>query len=287
MNDWVLTTEMLASRLARKLHGLPPISARDENLVNQTKNRIVQEFIVQSLVRDFAARNNIFVRKETLDAEIEKIRKQYPDDYAFRQALADSDLAYKVWVDDLQITLLEKQVLEEIQKKAGAPTDKELQEYYKKNKSEFKVSARVKISQILSSTEENAKLIRKKLRQGAKFEELAKKYSIGPEAKFGGDIGWIEKGSSEMYDYAFRLGVGQISRILKTPAGYVIFKLKSRRSGKTLRFKNVKERINGTLLAEKEREIYSKWLESELLQARVFKDEELIRAIRVHARSTN
>ena len=67
--------------------------------------------------------------------------------------------------------------------------------------------------------------------------------------------------------------------------GYHIFQVKGRRSAKKIALKEVKKRISSQLLAEREQEAYSRWLEAEILAAKVYKNDALIRDIKVFTRS--
>src|SRR5437870_4428248 len=91
-------------------------------------------------------------------------------------------------------------------------TREELQSYYDQHRDEYRRPEQVKISHILIKTplpgpdgkvdpkgveeaQKKAEGILKQLKSGAKFEELAKKYSQDAEsAKNGGSLGWIQRG---------------------------------------------------------------------------------------------
>ena len=79
---------------------------------------------------------------------------------------------------------------------------------------------------ILVKTEAEAKEIKKQLDSGQNFAELAKKYSIGPNAERGGDLGNIEKGDllPELDTVLRGLKNGEVSGIVKTELGYHILK---------------------------------------------------------------
>jgi len=85
---------------------------------------------------------------------------------------------------------------------------------------------RYRALQILVKTSEDAEAVLKQLAEGADFKELAKKYSIGPNAKEGGDLGYFHKGDflPEFEDAILKLKPGEISGIIKTNLGYHIFK---------------------------------------------------------------
>ncbi len=144
-------------------------------------------------------------------------------------------------------------------------TDKEVEEYYKKHINEFKVPAQVKARHILIKPDNNsiaaqmkalneAKKIREMaLKKGANFAELAKKYSQGPSAKNGGELGWFKKGEMvpEFEKAAFSLKKGEISEPVKTKFGYHIIKVEDIKPGKTKTLKEVKNEIIDKIKREK------------------------------------
>src|SRR5205085_2908341 len=95
----------------------------------------------------------------------------------------------------------------------------EINEYYKSHSADFVQQDRVKLQQILvrvgSRSEEEAQAfaesLLKQLNEGKPFEDVAKNYSEGAEAKEGGDMGWIEKGQlmGEIDEKIFTLSDGQ------------------------------------------------------------------------------
>jgi peptidyl-prolyl cis-trans isomerase SurA len=79
------------------------------------------------------------------------------------------------------------------------------------------------------------------IKQGASFEEMAKKYSEDPGSKaYGGDLGFVKKGVfyPQFEAAAFALEVGQISDVVETPVGYHIIELLERR-GESIRTRHI------------------------------------------------
>ena len=176
-------------------------------------------------------------------------------------------------------------LIQEITKEIIPPEDEELLSYYNRHIEEFLEPEKVRITQIVLNKEINAKRIVSELSKGKRLEELAKKFSVAPEASNNGDIGWIEKGTLAIYDRAFSMKVGRRSDVIKSPYGYHIFKVTGKRKAKKLSFKAVKERIRKTAVEKREQAVYASWLEKQIRLSRVYKDEELISSVSVVTRS--
>jgi len=88
------------------------------------------------------------------------------------------------------------------------------------------MSNRVHCAHILVKTEKEAKAVLERVKKGESFANLAKKVSLGPSKKRGGDLGTFGRGQmvKEFEKAAFALGKGQISPIVKTKFGYHIIR---------------------------------------------------------------
>ena len=87
---------------------------------------------------------------------------------------------------------------------------------------------------ILVATEKEAKDLIVKLKNGAKFEDLANKYSLdkNPEMENGGDLGYFKKDMMipDFANAAFAIKVGKFSeKPIKTPFGWHVVKVEDRR----------------------------------------------------------
>lgn len=79
---------------------------------------------------------------------------------------------------------------------------------------------------------EFAQAVLDSIKQGASFEEMAKKYSEDPGSKaYGGDLGFVKKGVfyPQFEAAAFALDAGELSDVVETPVGYHIIELLERR----------------------------------------------------------
>lgn len=150
--------------------------------------------------------------------------------------------------------------------------DAQLLAEYQKNIAQYEVPERVHAEHILLMTvgktdaevaeiQKQAEDILKQLKKGAKFEDLAKKYSQDPGTKDkGGDLGWIVKGQTvaEFEKAAFSLPKGQISDLIKTQYGFHIIKVLDHENAHTKTFDEVKDSMKAPqVLAKADQEANS------------------------------
>src|SRR5581483_11709881 len=79
----------------------------------------------------------------------------------------------------------------------------------------------------LKAAEAKANDLLKQIRNGASFDEIAKKYSDGPSAQDGGALGIFKRGqlAKELEDKTFAMKAGDVTDVIRTKQGYVILKV--------------------------------------------------------------
>lgn len=200
------------------------------------KKNYLDRLIIKKLLIREASKNNIENEKE------------------FQSRLAD---------------IKEQLVIESLlKKKLNSDTklsDEELKKYYETNKEKFKKEKEINTRHILLKTEDEAKQVKEKLQSGEDFAELAKKYSIDPNAKAtGGEVGFHPKGTvlPEYEEAAFKLTkVGQVSNIVKSQFGYHIIRLEGTKPPAYVPFEEVKDFIKQQLVQEKQKEFIEKYID--------------------------
>jgi peptidyl-prolyl cis-trans isomerase D len=144
-------------------------------------------------------------------------------------------------------------------------SDDDLKMKYQQDIQMYQVPNRVHAEHILFMTvgktdaevdeiKKKAEDVLKQARKGAKFDELAKKYSEDPGSKDkGGDLGWLVQGQTvpEFEKVAFSLAPGAISDLVKTQYGFHIIKVLEKETAHTKSFDEVKDSIRGPLVNNK------------------------------------
>ncbi|HYB09891.1 MAG TPA: peptidylprolyl isomerase [Alphaproteobacteria bacterium] len=117
---------------------------------------------------------------------------------------------------------------------------KRYQEYLKNNPPEQEIHVR----QILVKTEDEAKAAIAELKSGAKFADVAKKYSTGTSAEANDDLGFIKRGDvvPEFADAAFALKPGDYTQTpVKTQFGYHVILVEESRTSTPPTFEEAKD----------------------------------------------
>ena len=110
---------------------------------------------------------------------------------------------------------------------------------------------------------------------------MAKEYSIAPEGKNGGAVGWISKDEVDFFDPLFSAKLGVPVETFKTPYGYHVAIVEKKSPATTLTFEEVKARIERQIRAQKEQALFTEWLDAQLRSSRVWRDYKLIQAVSV------
>jgi peptidyl-prolyl cis-trans isomerase C len=118
----------------------------------------------------------------------------------------------------------------------GEPAQADIQAYYQQHPGEFRSGEEVRVRQILVADETLARDIQDQLKKGVSFEELSAQHSRAPNAKRGGEIGFVSRGEvPKMFEEEiFRLAPGQVSEVIRTDSSFHIFKVEERRPPGTL-----------------------------------------------------
>lgn len=286
VNDQEITTQEFADHLAQRLKGLDALQVKDETYLESAKKQTIEALVIDSLVKQYCEKTGVSVSSEELEAEIQKIRTKYPDDNAFKSALAEEGMSFERWRTGINSSLLQRKLITQLSKDLPEPKDADMKAYFDQNKKTFERPARIQLRQIVVATEDNAKRIHEEIVAGKNFAELAKKFSVAPEGENGGITNWIEKGTLEVFDNAFKLPVGGRSKIVKSPYGYHIYEVLKKEPESKLNFEQAKASIRTALRERQEHQAFATWLEAQLKSSTVMRNDALIKAIQVTTRGS-
>lgn len=223
VGDLKFSEKYFSARLVDKLKDVDGIHVKDQTLVNQIKQSLIQELVSEGLLLNWAKQNGVQASKDEINDMLKNLvsnqQGKVQDD-----VLAEAQTNKALVEDSLGIQVLKKALIAELQKNIQV-TDAEIQAYYQSHLGLYK-KGKIHVKQIFLAKESEAESVMKFLRSGKfTFEALAEKYSMGAEAKKGGDMGWLESGQGPQIDALFNRGVGIQDKVIASPQGFHIFKV--------------------------------------------------------------
>ena len=228
--------------------------------------QLLQDLIMDKLVAEASATEK--VSDADVDAELAKIKGQFPDEKAFQEQIAQSGMTPEKLKENIRTGLQQSRWMKS-QVKAPEVTDAQAKAFYDSNIKEFEQPETVKASHILfmvdpdapadvvKQKEDAAAKAAERAAAGEDFTKLAKELSEEPGAsESGGDLGFFPKDRMvpEFAEVAFVQKVGDISKPVKTQFGWHIIKVTDKKAAGTVPFDQVKDQVTSFLKSSGQRE---------------------------------
>ena len=245
--------EKLRQQLAQQYSG----AELEAQYKEQSKN-LLRDLIDESLMVQKAKDDDINVETDVVK-ELDGIRKK--NNLATLEELETDvekqGLNYEDYKDQIRRNLLMREVIgREVGSRIQLSRD-DARKFYEAHKKEFESPGMVRLGQILISTEKrkpeeaekSANDALAELKAGQRFAEVAKKYSDGPSAEQGGDVGFMKEASlaPDIAAVVAKLDVNEFSNPIQIKYGYIILKVQERYSAGIPKFEEVEQRVNEVL----------------------------------------
>ena len=229
------------------------------------KNQVVQFLVQREQFEQQAAALDVEITEKQVDDRLAQIQKQYfgGDKKKFEKQLKDQGLTEAQVRKDIRSQIVSEKIFAEVTGKVTV-TDKQVEEYYNKNKSQYSQPESREVRHILVKTRAKADDIYNQLKAGADFAALAKKFSEDTGSKANGGKLTISKGQTVApFDQtAFLLKKNEISKPVKTEFGFhIIQPLGDVKAAKVTPLKEVQDSIRQQLAQTKKNEAMTKWVE--------------------------
>ncbi|MEE2903975.1 MAG: peptidylprolyl isomerase [Myxococcota bacterium] len=279
-------------RYQRARHPVKP------QLKERLKDNLVRRLVDAEIIRQKAKEMQVEVLEKDFDAKWEAHKKRYGTADAFEAFLARTGETVERMQAQFRLNLIREQVFAKVSDNVVIQ-DKDLTDFYEKNKEKYNEKEKIKASHILFRVTANAsdeekkkkKALAKKVLAEAKkapgsFAELAKKYGEDPTKDRGGDLGFFTKGRmvKPFEEAAWGLKKGKVSNLVTTQFGYHIIMKTDHQKANQKSFKDVKEQISRTVRAQRRnnavREAISSWRSQAKIEVFVKGDPKIINQAR-------
>lgn len=281
VNGQAITKQELTERLHAALKQLEVSSPPDEYTLNQHREEALTELIEKTLIAQQARAQSVTVT----DEEFQEVVKSIQDEYGgvdIQTILQEQGESSDEWEKAQRERLLLDKLIDLNMDSMVAVTDEEVQQYYEKNKEKYDHPAQVRASQILAYEKAVAEKALQEIQSGVDFAEVAQKYSESLDAQNGGDLGFFAKGDMppEFDEVIFSLKMGEVSKVVKTPYGYQIFKLTGQREAHRVSFEDAKDQIKTMLRKQKRMFAFDFWIAEVRENSEIILNQNLIKQVK-------
>ena len=207
--------------------------------------QVLERLITERALLQYAKDNGIKVDDVQVERTIQRIaedNKMTPDD--MRKALARDNIAYAKYREDVRNEITMQRVREREVDNRITVSDSEVDLYLATIKSQSGGEAEYRIAHILVAVPEQANTDQidarrrraeealRNIKTGGDFAQVAATFSDAPDALQGGNVGWRSGARlpTVFAETVRKMKVGDVSPIVRSPAGFHIVKLLDKRS---------------------------------------------------------
>jgi parvulin-like peptidyl-prolyl isomerase len=249
----------------------------DRERAGSLKRDLLERMIDTRLLLQEAGRKRIVLDPKVAEASVDLARREYPPG-GFGEELLKQGKSVEAYLQETGSSLLLRKLLKREVIDRIAVSREEVDKYYQEHRDQFHKPEEVRVRQIVTKTEEEAEKLRRVILRGVSFEELARKHSLGPEAKKGGDLGYFPRGRMPpaIEEACFKLWSSQVSRVTASPYGFHLFQLVDRRPARELSQEEAHPEIELKLLSDKTQEAETYYIRSLREKASIQRDLSLL-----------
>jgi peptidyl-prolyl cis-trans isomerase SurA len=269
-NQIVTRSEYLRSQedLRKEAQQQDPVNY--DKLIAERDKDVLRDLIDQNLLLEKGKDLGITADTDVIK-KLDDMRKEMKLDSMedLEKAAQAQGVSFEEFKQNMRNQIITQQVIgREVGQKLNI-ADGEIQKFYDEHKAQMEQPEQVRLSEILVSTEKKdpakdeaaqlqaaqakAEDLLAQIRQGASFEEIAKKDSDGPSAAQGGELGLFKRGTlaKELEEKTFALKPGEVSDVIRTKQGFIILKVTEHRTGGIPPLNEIKPRIQDAVYMEK------------------------------------
>lgn len=225
VGDEAITQQALTRELSRLETGVDMDDAAPPPSMTQ-KRAMLDNLINMYLLLQEAKRVHVFVSMDEVESAYSAARSGWPDK-EFYEELRAKDLTPAELKGEIHEQLTVRRYIQQHLFARVVVTDSEIERYLADHADLHAHPERVRAQQIVMTDAERASGVREKIGAELTFEEAALRYSVSPEGKSGGDLGYFARGAmpKAIEDICFSLEPGQVSAVVATDYGYHIFRV--------------------------------------------------------------
>jgi foldase protein PrsA len=231
----------------------------------QLKGQAISYLVQRAEYAQEADAMGIKISDSDVDKRIEQLKKQYygGSEARYEKTLKQQGLTQDQAKEEVRASLIAEAVFKKVTDKVNV-SNKDIAAYYDSHKSQYVQPESRDVRHILVTKKALADTLYAKLKGGANFATLAKKYSKDPGSASNGGKLTISKGQTvpQFDKTAFALKKGELSPPIHTQYGYhIIQALSAIKPAQSTPLGKVAASIKQQLEQQKKNDVMTKWVE--------------------------
>jgi foldase protein PrsA len=229
------------------------------------RSQVMQQLISYQWLEAEAEDRGITVAEGDVRTAFDRQRKaSFPKDADYRKFLNTSGQTEADLLLRVRAELLSNKIREQVTKDLAPVTDKQIADYYEKNKPRFANPERRDLRVVLTTRKADAERARAALGGGASWSTVAEEYSIDRATRTrGGRMPGIARGQqADDFDKAvFAAERGELTGPVKTAVGYYVFEVTKVTPGRQQTLEQATPAIKSLLAAETQQKAIDSFLD--------------------------
>jgi peptidyl-prolyl cis-trans isomerase SurA len=235
-----------------------------------SRNEALETLIQDALLAQAMVRANIVVNEEDINRAMRNVMAQHgmSNMDQLRATVAKQGITFDQYRENLKRHI---QQMKFINQEIGSQvkiSDQDLEDYYRQHMKKFSGTSAIHIAEIIfpfpePMTEDAAKALQAQIRDVASkltkgnFKQMAKKYSKGPNADQGGDLGVVDPKTlqPEVAAAVIPLRAGEITQPIVTKTGVIIAMALERSEATDKDFERLKDQIYNILYEQRMQDV--------------------------------
>jgi len=257
--------------------GIPSekLKNKSEKMYLETRRKVLDDLIDQKIALEKIKELKIKVTDKEVDQTIERIKtdNQLTQEDLVAE-LKEQGSSYESYRESVKRELERIRLINYEVKSKIIIREEEIEEYYNTHRDEFTSEGRVRLALIFlkqkdpadkdeaRSLYQKARDILSMIKSGKNFADLARKFSDGPGASEGGDLGVFKMSelNPEMAEIIKDLSAGDVSGPIIRPYGIRIIKVEEKDGGGEKSLEQVRNAIQAILYRKELDKKYSAWI---------------------------
>jgi peptidyl-prolyl cis-trans isomerase C len=237
-----------------------------EEELDGLRRDVLEKLIDYEVLWQQSANKKIAVSDQTVNDEVDGLKKQFPDEESFMRSMEEMDISESELRVRIRKNIAVRDLIEQEVSSKIKVTEEEGETFYKDHPHYFLEPEQVQASHVLIEVSDNAteeeqekakqeiEALEARLKKGEDFGTVAREASQCPSSIRGGDLGFFGRDSlmdPQFLEAAFALEPGEMSPVTETRFGYHIIKVTDRTPERVIPFDEVKEDIDSHLQEQK------------------------------------